>query len=135
MTYDHEQISSITFGGIPSFLKADENREAFENSVSHRVAGDDHWMLKMNDIRVGDKTIEPTINFAMTDTGTSLIYLDTIEYKNLIKFICEDQYCFSLNSLGMTITSGLSQIAQQLICLTYGSNSIIIFISWHHKPT
>ena len=89
MTYDHEQSSLITFGGIPSFITAIENRDAFEKSVSHRVAGDDHWMLKMNDIRVGDKTILPSVNFALTDTGTSLIHLDTIDFQYLIKTICE----------------------------------------------
>ena len=60
------------------------------------MAGDDHWMLKMNDIRVGDKTIEPSVNLALTDTGTSLIYLDELDYKNLIKFICEDLDCFEM---------------------------------------
>ena len=94
MTYDHEQSSSITFGGIPSFITAEQNQEAFEDSVSHRVAGDDHWMLKMNDIRVGDKTIFPSVNFALTDTGTSLIHLDMIDFENLIKMICEEQACF-----------------------------------------
>ena len=52
--------------------------------MSHRVAGGDHWMLKMNDIRVGDKTILPSVNFALTDTGTSLVYLDKIDYDYLI---------------------------------------------------
>ena len=94
MTYDHEQSSSITFGGIPDFITASVNQVAFEESVSHRVAGDDHWMLKMNDIRVDGKTIFPSVNFALTDTGTSLIYLDTVDFENLLRTICEDQDCF-----------------------------------------
>lgn len=48
MTHDHEQTSSITFGGIPDFASTQINEDLFLDSVSHRVAGDDHWMLKMS---------------------------------------------------------------------------------------
>ena len=113
MTYDHEQTSSITFGGIPGFLKIEENREAFENSVSHRVSGDDHWMLKMNDIRVGDKTIEPSVSFALTDTGTSLIYLDEIDFDNLIKFVCENLDCFRIRYTGDELVWAVSDCSAE----------------------
>ena len=66
----------------------------FADSVSHRVAGDDHWMLKMNDIMVGDKSIKPSVSFALTDTGTSLLYLDKLDYTNLIDLVCEGLVCF-----------------------------------------
>ena len=64
-------------------------------AVSHRVAGEDHWSLKLLDMRVGSYSIHPQARFALTDTGTSLIYLDGGDYHNLIEGICQDQLgCF-----------------------------------------
>ncbi len=55
MTYDPLQTSSITFGGVPTFV------ESLEGAVSHRVSGHEHWMLKMNDLKVGKKSIKPSV--------------------------------------------------------------------------
>ena len=88
MTYDPLQTSSITFGGVPDFV------HSLEGAVSHRVAGHEHWMLKMNDLKVGKRSITPTVQFALTDTGTSLIYLDKLDYEAVIKQICKGQKCF-----------------------------------------
>ena len=51
-------------------------------------------MLKMNDLKVGKRSITPTVQFALTDTGTSLIYLDKLDYEAVIKQICKGQKCF-----------------------------------------
>ena len=88
MAFDAQQESSITFGGVPDFITS------LEGAVSHRVAGIDHWMLKLMDIIVGDKTIQPKVRFALTDTGTSLIYFDELDYKAMIAGICADLECF-----------------------------------------
>ena len=89
MAYDPEQESSLTFGGVPDYVSSRLN-----SAVSHRVAGDNHWSLKLLDIRVADKSINLKAQFALTDTGTSLIYLDSIDYRNLIEAICADLNCF-----------------------------------------
>ena len=82
MTHDPRQESYITFGGIPNFITS------LNSAVSHRVATNDHWTLKLMDLRVGSKSIKPVVNFALTDTGTSLIYLDRSDYEALIEGIC-----------------------------------------------
>ena len=51
-------------------------------------------MLKMNDIRVGNTSILPSVNFALTDTGTSLLYLDNLDYMKLIVELCAGLDCF-----------------------------------------
>ena len=88
MSYDHRQTSSITFGGIS------QNVKFMEDAVSHRVAGHDHWMLKLNDIKVGMKSITPKVSLTLTDTGTSLIFLDEPDFKALINTVCEGLDCF-----------------------------------------
>ena len=55
MAYDPEQESSLTFGSVPDNI----DTVLLKSAVSHRVAGDDHWSLKLLDIRVGDKSIKP----------------------------------------------------------------------------
>ena len=94
MTHDHEQTSSITFGGIPNFVTTKNNENLFLASVSHRVAGDNHWILKMNDIKVGKTSIKPIVKLALTDTGTSLLHLDKLDYMNLIELVCAGLDCF-----------------------------------------
>ena len=67
---------------------------SLEGAVSHRVSGHEHWMLKMNDLKVGSKSINPNVQFALTDTGTSLIYLDKLDYEAIIHTICKGLACF-----------------------------------------
>jgi len=88
LTYDSAQESYLTFGGIPNFVSS------LDQAVSHRVATNDHWTLKMMDLKVGRKSINPVVNFALTDTGTSLIYLDQKDYKALIGAICDRLDCY-----------------------------------------
>lgn len=90
MTFDPEQQSVITFGGIPDFVDMDSLNKA----VSHRVAGDDHWMLKLNDIKVGNSSIKPKVHLALTDTASTLLYLDPDDYFDLIAKVCEGLDCF-----------------------------------------
>lgn len=90
MTFDPEQQSVITFGGIPDFVDID----SLDKAVSHRVAGDDHWMLKLNDIKVGNSSIKPKANFALTDTASTLLYLDPDDFFELIEKVCLGLDCF-----------------------------------------
>ena len=46
------------------------------------------------DLRVGKNSIKPMVNFALTDTGTSLIYLDLKDYNELIRAICSGLECY-----------------------------------------
>ncbi len=88
MTFDPFQESYLTFGGIPNFITS------LYSAISHRVATNDHWTLKLMDLRVGQKSIKPMVNFALTDTGTSLIYLDLKDYNKLINAICSGLECY-----------------------------------------
>lgn len=58
------------------------------------MAGDNHWILKMNDIKVGKTSIKPIVKLALTDTGTSLLHLDKLDYMKLIELVCEGLDCF-----------------------------------------
>jgi hypothetical protein len=51
-------------------------------------------MLKLNDIKVENESIEPTVSLALTDTGASLLYLDPEDYVKLISKICKGLVCF-----------------------------------------
>jgi len=51
-------------------------------------------MLKLNDIKVGENSINPTVSLALTDTGASLLYLDPDDYLELISKVCEGLECF-----------------------------------------
>ena len=87
MAYDPSEESLITFGGIPDFV------DSVDKSISHRVAGDDHWSLKLNGLKVGDKAIMPKVKLALTDTGTSLIYFDSQDFKAVMDELCKDFTC------------------------------------------
>lgn len=39
----------------------------------------------------------PTVSLALTDTGTSLLYLDDLDYINLMLYICHDLPCFRVD--------------------------------------
>ena len=48
----------------------------------------------MNDIKVGKTSIKPIVKLALTDTGTSLLHLDKLDYMKLIELVCEGLDCF-----------------------------------------
>jgi len=52
MAYDPGQESLLTFGGVPDYVSSQ-----LDSAISHRVAGDDHWSLKLLGIRVADYQI------------------------------------------------------------------------------
>lgn len=86
------KTSTITFGGIPE----DILDYVTENAVSHRIAGSFHWILKLNEFKYGNQTIESTTNRAFMDTGASHIFLPGKDYDALAKTVCKGHFCFSM---------------------------------------
>ena len=59
--------------------------------MSTRIAGSFHWEIKVNSIGYNGGKFRPSLQTALTDSGTSLIFLPTKQdWDNLFHTICEN---------------------------------------------
>lgn len=75
--------SFVTFGGYDSsFYKGYMH--------AHPISGSFHWSLKVNKLTYGSSSFYLKSNKALTDTGTTFIYLPPDDFENLMDYIIKD---------------------------------------------
>lgn len=80
---DPSEGSWLTFGGLNSELKPDD-----KDWIAHRIAGSFHWQTKLNSIKYNDIEIRPEFPMILTDTGTTITYLRSKEFDELLPLVC-----------------------------------------------
>ena len=95
-----EKQSMMHFGGFDQTIidklgtKGEDSDNKSEDGIFWmNSASTNHWQVNIYDFKIGDKPFELSIDQAILDTGSSLNYIPSSNFKMVMEEIMRDQEC------------------------------------------